>query len=89
MLYNPIFNGEIYLNLENLIFENQSENYEDYQIDLYHIHQRMLFDSFNEVLDTKRVYGLQGTTYPQKLLWRPKKTIKENDVEKILDQCKN
>lgn len=53
----------------------------------------MIFDSLNELLDTKRIFGIQGEVYPNKFLWRQKKIIEEfflgdiisNANEEILD----
>jgi hypothetical protein len=38
--------------------ENEHLNYDEFQIDTSHVFNKMLFDSFNEILDTKRTFGI-------------------------------
>ena len=46
----------------------------------------MIFDSLNELLDTKRIFGIQGEVYPNKFLWRQKNIINKNFLNKIINK---
>ncbi len=58
--------------------------------ELEHIHNKMVFDCLNEILDFYRPHGLVGEPYPWKLSVRVQKpaTITKSHVEKILRECK-
>ena len=88
--YNPILDAEIYIQLEKIILNDQdNSNFNDFQTDVAHVHNKMLFDSLNEILDTKRSFGIQGEVYPNRLLWRPHTIIKEQSLATILHSSIN
>lgn len=35
--------------------------------DITHIHNKVIFDAFNEALDSNRIYGLKGKPFPWKI----------------------
>ena len=43
------------------------DNEDKFRKGMEHIHNRMLFESFNEALDSMRPFGLKGSPFP----WRP------------------
>lgn len=54
-----VLNFEIYLRLEeDLTLMNNNDD--RFKQELEHIHNKMLFDSFNEALDSLRPYDLKG-----------------------------
>lgn len=57
---------ELFHNLEEEISVGR-EVQDGYKQDIERVHNRMLFDSYNEALDNFRPYGLKGSPFP----WRP------------------
>lgn len=57
---------EIFNSLEEEIAVGR-ENQDQYRQEVERVHNRMLFDSFNEALDNFRPFGLKGSPFP----WRP------------------
>lgn len=49
---------------------------------------KMFFDCLNEFLDEKRLFGLNGNPYPQKLLSSPHKFINLQFFEKVFINIK-
>jgi len=83
-----ILDVNLYLQIENQISENEEKN--DVAAQLEHIHNKMLFDSFNETLDSFRPYGLKGQPYPWKsnIKVAAPKPITEENMDKILEKAK-
>lgn len=67
--------------------EENFPNYEFYQLDLAHIHNKMLFDTLNELLDNYRLCGTSGETYPHRLLYERKNITTENKLVPLFEQC--
>lgn len=55
----------------------------------------MIFDSLNEVLDKKRIFGIKGEIFPNKLLYKQKNNyllkndanLQKNNLLKIINNC--
>lgn len=56
-------------------------------MDLSHIHNKMLFDSVNEILDNYRLYGLNGEKYPHKILYAKSQHIKDPNLMCLFVKC--
>ena len=52
-----------------------------------HIHNKLLFDSMNEALDSFRVYGLRGVPLPNRSIGRVFKPIEAASVRGILSEA--
>ncbi len=61
-----IVSYDLYMKLEDEIAVSR-ENEDQFRQGMEHIHNKMLFDSFNEALDNLRPFGLKGSPFP----WRP------------------
>lgn len=57
---------DVYTRLEDELAAGK-ENEDQFKQKTEHVHNKMLFDSFNEALDNFRPYGLKGCPFP----WRP------------------
>lgn len=76
-----IVSYDTYMKLEDELSISRDHD-DQFRQGIEHIHNKMLFDSFNEALDSLRPYGLKGCPFP----WRPNagriKSI-ENTEEKM------
>lgn len=61
--------------------------YDPFQVELEHIHNKLLFDCLNECLDTFRIFGLKGMPLPLKNDGRVLKTITDSKVPNILQDA--
>jgi hypothetical protein len=61
-----VISSETYMKLEEEIAVIK-DNDDLFRQEMQHIHNKMLFDSFNEALDTLRPFNLKGSPFP----WRP------------------
>ena len=60
---------------------------DNFQTEMEHIHNKLLFDCLNEALDSYRVYGLKGMPLPIKNNGRIHKVITLRDVNRLLAQA--
>jgi hypothetical protein len=60
--YEPILDIKLYIKLEEQLRDTQykSEKLTGIQMERKHILHKLIFDSLNEKLDHKRIYGLKG-----------------------------
>ena len=47
----------------------------------------MLFDTLNELLDSHRLYGTNGETYPHKLLYENPKKVAAKSMTSLFESC--
>jgi len=80
-------NVELYLHLENSSINDEKS---EIVLELEHIHNKMIFDSFNESLDSFRPFGLKGQPYPWKsnIKFCLPKPINEETMVPILEKAK-
>ena len=52
---------------KSLIVNNQLSSSNEILIEYEHIHNKAIFDSFNEALDEMRPFGLKGYSFPWKI----------------------
>lgn len=59
-------------------------------VELEHIHNKMIFDCLNEVLDSHRPYGLVGEPYPWKSTIRSNQPtpISRHNLDRLLQKAK-
>jgi len=80
---------DIYFDFEELIMESEKatgkgEAAEVFQLEIEHIHNKLLFDCLNEALDSFRVYGLKGQPLALRRRAKCLKPIASEDVPEIL-----
>jgi len=87
-LQQAILSIELYLNIEQKLMDaNPSKN--EISVELEHIHNKMIFDSLNEILDSFRPYGLVGQPYPWKISIKSNSPIPitEENMEPVLQKA--
>jgi len=87
--YEQVLDIDIYFELENKLLKNEDSKSQsaNFQIEIEHIHNKLLFDCLNESLDSFRVYGLKGTPLPLKNSGRVFKVIRDNNVEEVMQRA--
>ncbi|EGR30098.1 IQ calmodulin-binding motif family protein, putative [Ichthyophthirius multifiliis] len=76
---SPILNSSLFIELEqrnSLLVDNQ--NKDDFVKQIERIHNKAIFEAFNEALDYQRVYGLRGKPFPWKTT---SEKISQKDVQ--------
>ena len=60
--YSPVLDIGLYIQMEEILKQSVylEEGLDEVQIERRHILHKMIYDSLNEVLDHRRVYGLEG-----------------------------
>ena len=94
--YEQVLDIEIYFDFEDHLVvrflpdtqaQEDSPALDPQQIEMEHIHNKLLFDCLNESLDCFRVYGQKGMPLPLKNNGRVFRVINRQDVAKILAQA--
>jgi hypothetical protein len=84
----PILDPELYIKVASDDIPNLPED--EFALESQHIHNKLIFDSMNDVLDLFRPYGLNGQPYP----WKEEikhfkiKPITEENYEDVLEMAK-
>jgi len=80
---------QLYFKVEERIME-ENPNKNEVSTELEHIHNKMIFDCVNELLDSYRPYGLNGQPFPWKAGSKAIKAlaITEENLQKTLEKVK-
>jgi hypothetical protein len=93
--YEQVLDIDIYFDFEEFLMvalgdqdETSPKDSKDvqgvFQVELEHIHNKMLFDSFNEALDLYRVYGAKGAPLGFKPHTKPITVISDDKLSDVL-----
>ncbi len=89
--YEQVLDIDIYFDFEDHIMvasgeqaQEETQELDNFQTEMEHIHNKLLFDCLNEALDSFRVFGMKGMPLPIKNNGRIFKVILSKDVSKLL-----
>lgn len=83
----PILDPDLYIKVADQLPDLPED---EFALESQHIHNKLIFDSMNDVLDLFRPYGLNGQPYPwkQEIKHYKIKPITEENYEDVLEMAK-
>ena len=90
-VYEPVVDIRLYVQLEEKLKDSlyRQRGYEPLEMEREHIIHKAIFDSFNEELDHRRIFGIFGPPLRASTRFREGKRVGGTEVEVILQESKD